>query len=56
MIRGLARYVNYQNLTKLKSLKNLFNFDITPSAGVMYKVDTMGTIISNQLINNNFSG
>ena len=37
-------------------VKNLFNFDITPSAGVMYKVDTMGTIISNQLINNNFSG
>jgi hypothetical protein len=54
MIGGLARYVNYQNFSKIRSLKSLLSLDMTPSAGVMFKVDTMRSIISNQLIQNNF--
>jgi hypothetical protein len=54
LLGGLARYVNYQNSMATRVLSGFFNSDALSSAGVMFKVDTMSSLISKQMISNNF--
>jgi hypothetical protein len=54
LLGGLARYVNYQNSMAKRTLSDLFNSNALSSAGVMFRVDSMSSLISNQMITNNF--
>lgn len=50
MLGGLARYIDAHNTIANRGIGRL----ILPRAGVMFKVDTMSSLISSQLIKNNF--
>lgn len=50
VLGGLARYVDAHNSLANKGLGNL----MLPKAGVMFEVDSMSTLIRDQLVNNNF--
>lgn len=50
MLGGLARYVDAHNTFTNRGFRGL----ILPRASVMFKVDTMSSLISEQLIKNNF--
>lgn len=55
MLGGLARYVDSHNTTDPRSILNsLFPDVLTSKCGVMFQVDTMSQLISQQLIENNF--
>ena len=50
VLGGLARYVNSKNTLANKALGGI----LTPKCGVMFLVDTMSSLISKKLIENNF--
>ena len=54
VLGALARYVDYQNSLASRSLASLFNSKTLSSAGVMFRVDSMSSLIANQLTSNNF--
>lgn len=54
MLGALARYVDYHNTTSENIKSKIFSTHLFSSAGVMFLVDSMSSIVSEQLINNNF--
>ncbi|MCE9686031.1 hypothetical protein LZP73_07350 [Shewanella sp. AS16] len=54
ILGGLAQFVNYQNSLASRSIGGVIGSKALYSAGVMFKVDSMSELISNQLIENNF--
>lgn len=56
VLGGLARYVNYHNSIPEKFIAGLLSTDAFITAGVMFRVDTMSTLVVRQLIGNNFLG
>lgn len=56
VLGGLARYVNYHNSIPEKIIAGLLSTDAFITAGVMFRVDTMSTVVVKHLIGNNFLG
>jgi hypothetical protein len=54
MLGGLARYVNYQNSLATRAISELFKSNALSKFGVMFKVDTMSSLIYEHIISNNF--
>ncbi|WP_218418126.1 hypothetical protein [Alteromonas lipotrueae] len=54
ILGALARFVDYQNTRTNRTIANMFNTTTLSSAGVMFRVDTMNSLILQQLQTNNF--
>ncbi|EOK6313964.1 hypothetical protein QTO01_03045 [Vibrio mytili] len=54
LLGGLARYVNFQNTKFTRSLIGLLQAQGLATAGVMFDVNSMSTLIRERLIENNF--
>jgi hypothetical protein len=54
LLGGLARYVNYQNSLATRAISEIFRSAALSSFGVMFKVDTMSSLIYEHIISNNF--
>ena len=54
VLGGLARYVDYHNSVGQRAVATIFQSSHFSTAGVMFLVNTMNSLISKQLIKNNF--
>lgn len=54
ILGGLARYVDYQNSKTERTIASFLKTKSFSTAGVMFLVDTMSSLISEHLIQNNF--